>query len=324
VRVRFLREVMDTPERFGRDLNAIVDTFANEKHVWDIEDPTEVLTSRWVQGAPSWDNVAELAKKSFRASIDAVPRGRLLIVALGPESDPLMNSRGADARRKPDAARKLLEDPAYIVLENASADWQFLRAMASAFGRIALLSAMNSAWIIPEHAGGSGEFLKRVDALLARGVVRWRVAVLCDSDRLTPGALPPKVQRLVAELAQRNVVAFVLHKREIENYLPDDLIDDPKHHDRFVSLQELTRVQRDHFDMKLGFRSQDGSAQIPTEQTALFKDANPWHLNRLVGGFGKNVGDRFKSSILREDLTPVCDTKPGELEGILDDIEEML
>jgi hypothetical protein len=57
----------------------------------------------------------------------------------------------------------------------------------------------------------------------------------------------------------------------------------------------------------------------------LFAGTNPWHLKRLIGGFGKRIGEQVTRGALdRDELTAACETCPGELERSLDTLEESL
>ena len=332
MRVQIHPTVMSQPERHGRDLNAIVDTFDTGQHAWVIDDLDVITSSRWVSERASWDSLlTELAEKMYRTAIDEVDslssRQRLLIVSLEAEVGAFATPNGAAFYAAPASAREILAKPAYLVLESATSDWHFLSAMARVFACDSLMQAIDRAWLVPEHGGGSGDFLKRIDGLLERGIVKERIIALTDSDRLAPGPLPEKVAGMVDNITSRGATVIVLFKREIENYLPDTALDGKRTHDARVSFLELTRIQRDHFDMKSGFKADKNTGQISLlpEQHELFANTNPWHLGRLKGGFGAHIGDQFKKSeISREEMIAVCETCPGEIERILRTIEEVL
>lgn len=323
---------MAQPELYGRALNAIVDAFAEGRHQWAIPDPDEISTSRWGTETATWDSLLrELVEKTWRAALDDVgsspPTTRILLVSVDPASQPLPSLETSTVRAQPARAREILSEPLYMVVENATSDWHFLRAMARVFQRDSVVQAMANGWLVPEHAGGAGDFLKRIDGLIGRGIVPWRIVALADSDRLAPGPLPEKVAEMAAKINSRGATAVVLFKREVENYLPDSAIDEKRNHDAWVSLLSLTRQQRDHFDMKSGFKINKDTQNIHVlaEQRELFARSNPWHLRRLVGGFGKHIGERFETAaITREEMVVVCETCPGEIEHILQTLEEAL
>lgn len=324
--------LMNQPELFGRTLNAIVDIFIEGRHQWLIRDPDVVIESRWVLEAANWDSsLRDLVEKTFRTAVDEVDcsssKWPHLLVTLR-EADHMAAAAGPQLRSvSPESAKRILAEPAYVVLENATSDWFFLKAMARTFERSSLISAMENAWLCPENAGGGGEFLKRIAALIKRGIVEWRILALTDSDRMKPGELPRKVAAMVQKIEALGVKVFVLYKREIENYLPDIALDSRKHHDAFVSLIALTREQRDYFDMKNGFARDRATGEpiIDPDQQDLFAKTNPWHLRRLIGGFGEKIADQFRSvEIDLESMAAVCETCPGEIERVLDALEEVL
>lgn len=148
-----------------------------------------------------------------------------------------------------------------------------------------------------------------------------------DSDRLSPGPLPSNTNERIGELRQMGTFPVVLHKREVENYLPGSLLDSKRTHEVYVSWRSLSPEQQDHYDMKHGF-SRDpatGEAILAEAQRTLFAGANPWHLKRLIGGFGKSIGERFEGAQLdRAELEAVCTTHPGELERLLQTLEDLL
>ena len=328
MRVRIERAVLDAPHQFGRAISAIVDCFERGKHRWVIDDLEDILSSVWIQSAASWDASKELAEKLFREALDE-PTGqapaRLVVVAVAAAQ---ATAAAADVFIcAVEDARRILDHPLHVVLENATSDWCFLRALVAAFGRTRLSDAIARSWVVPDQAGGSGELVKRVRALAAQGQAPWRIAVLMDSDRLRPGPPPPVTDEREQELRRMGATPIVLHKREVENYLPGSLLDSKRTHDVYVSWRSLTPEQQDHYDMKHGFSRdrQTGEVVIAEDQRDLFSGTNPWHLDRLVGGFGKSIGERFDGAqIDRAELDAVCASRPGELDGLLQTLEDLL
>lgn len=326
MRVQFDPAVLAAPERFGRDVSAILDRCEQGQHQWLIDDLDEMSSSAWFQAAANWDQ--ELAEKTFRSAIDEpVGLGRahlVLVVATAPTTPTviagMIHCSAMDARR-------ILARPLCLVVENATSDWGFVRTVAVTFNRTRLAQAIERHWLVPDHAGGSGELVKRVHALIAQGNVAWRIVVLMDSDRLAPGRLPSFVKERIDELKALGASVVPLHKREVENYLPGSLLDHERTHDAYVSWLHLSREQQDYYDMKHGFARNDATddAVVGDDHNGLFDGTNPWHLRRLIGGFGRKIGERFTGApIDRDELIAVCKTCPGELEQLLDLLEELL
>ncbi len=309
MRVQFEVELLDQPARFGRDLSAIIDRCSTGQHRWVIDDLDTVLNSAWMIGRATWDVTDELAEKVFQAQILEPKQNhaqKLLIVTL----DEASAAKSTETtKHEPVArARKILEQAVQLILENGTADWHFVCAMSRTYPLPALQQAIREQWLIPAHAGGKGEFRKRFEQLVDLGAPPWRIAVLMDSDRLAPGALPKDNEDKKKRLEELGAKVFVLFKREAENYLPPSLLGGARHQELLAWLLSRPPAQRDYFDMKKG-AGRDANSQ----------EATP------VGGFGPAIGDRFKDAqISREEMDEVCSTSPDEIEGILRALEEML
>ncbi len=314
------------PEEHGHDLDAIVRRCELGQHTWQIDDLDELLASEWMKGKAAWDKQARYAEKVFTDLIYAPRRtGLWLLVTQAPA--PV----GSSTQRYcvPKEARTILEEPAYLVVENKGSDGAFLRAIARVYSRERVVHALDQGWLEPASGGGGGEVKKEVLRLLGspNPVAPWRVMAVLDSDRLIPGTLPDKVSKLQQELMGLGVAVWVLFKREIENYLPYSLLDSPRRHEVYVSFMQLTREQQDHYDMKEGFTKKKGAqgVEVPAEQDHLFKQVSDWHRTRLRRGFGDDIGSRFgQASLDREELDTVCSSNPGELERLLDALESIL
>jgi hypothetical protein len=328
MRVRIDRAVLDEPHQFGRDISAIIDCCERGQHHWMIDDLDAVLGSAWIQGAARWDSSKELAEKTFRAAIDEPSGGvqQRLVVVVAPAPAGATAVAGVLTCSAEDA-RRILADPLYLVLENATSDWCFVRALVTTFERTRLAHAVDRYWLVPDQAGGSGELVKRARSLIEQGKAAWRIVVLMDSDRLAPGLLPRSVAQRIDALNELGASVITLHKREVENYLPGSLLDSSRTHDAYVSWRSLSREQQDYYDMKYGFARDPatGEAVVDDAHLGLFDSANPWHLKRLIGGFGRAIGEQFTGTQLdRAELATLCATCPGELERLLDTLEELL
>lgn len=327
MRVSFSSDVLAAPERYGRDLNAIAERLELGQHEWDIDDLDALKASRWICERPGWDSssLGEFASKSYRASVDAPKRPtppRLVLVMTAASSDS-----GRTLRCTPAQARQVLTSALRLVLENATSDGAFVRSIAATWDRRLITTAIERGWLVFEHAGGSGEFVKRVAALLGQQVHPVRLLCLMDSDRLVRGPLPMATEARCKQLKTLGVESFVLHKREVENYLPTSKLDGNRTRSVYVSWLTLSGEQRDYFDMKLGFKKDHSTAKakVPSEQHALFAGVSEWHLTRLIGGFGGAIGERFDGSALDStELEDRCATEPGELGRLLEWLEDAL
>lgn len=327
MRVSFSDEVLAIPELYGRDLNAIAERLEDGQHEWDIDDLDALQRSRWICERPRWDSdsLGELAAKAYRASVDAPntstqPWVIAVVIATS-------NQAGRHLDCTPAQARQILTSALRLVLENATSDGAFVRSIAATWDRRMVATAIERGWLVFEQAGGSGEFVKRATALLGQQVPAVRLLCMMDSDRLVRGPVPDATEARCKQLAALGVESFVLHKREVENYLPPSKLDGDKTRSVYVSWLTLNSEQRDYFDMKLGFKKDPvtSSAIVPTEQRALFAGLSAWHLTRLIGGFGRAIGEGFDGSALEStELEDRCATDPGELRRLLDWLEAAL
>lgn len=324
MRVCFDSEVLNCPLEHGSHIEAIVERCYCEQHRWIIDDLDAVMGSAWMQGRAKWSTHDTFAEKTYRESIDRPSTSgrqqRLLVITANGCN---VSDAPADVRREtPKNARQILEKPLFLYVENSGSDGSFVRAISELYAADVWL-AIARLWLKPEHAGGKGEFTKKVDELIASGIAPWRIAVLMDSDRLVPGPLPADNDRIRRELEERGIRVFPLFKREAENYLPASLLGKGLMVKVFFG---LSPAQRDHFDMKKGFKKeQNGTVVIPDEQRELYADLSKWQLDQLAGGFGKSIGARFEDARLSTcDMSFVCQTRPGELEETLTKLEEML
>ena len=325
MKFRFAADVLARPSTSGRELYEIAGGFDRGQHQWEIDDLDALLGSAWMRGLPTWDALNELAEKSYRAAIDEpeLHPPRWLVVVT--DAAPGLTERVVHC--DPSEARRLATNPLRVILENATSDGDFVRSIAATYAATAVTSAIERGWLVFDQAGGCGEFVKRATALLAQQVPAVRLLCLMDSDRLTPGPLPKTTAARCAELNSLGVVAFVLGKREVENYLPPSKLDSKQRHAVYVSWLKLNREQQDHYDMKHGFDTDPatGKASVLPEQRALFADVSEWHRGRLLGGFGKAIGERFDGTALNlDELEFCCRTEPDELRRLLEWLEAAL
>lgn len=339
MKVRFADDVLADPSAW-RELTRIVDGFLEERHVWDIEDPAAIQDSPWLAGDDLYtqgnlDALKKLSVRSFlytpsasaKADDRAHPRSNAHSLAI------VVSWKAAPPETlAPDDARRALEKPVYVVVENGESDRAFLDAMIRAFARSDLRQAIDEGWVEIVSAGGGGEIPKRVRDLVARaGKGPRRILILSDSDRMTPGEPTNTIEKIKACADEHEVDVAILHKREIENYLPVNAFQrvSRKHNSVYDAFCNLTQEQRDHYDMKNGFPKDQatGAPIIPTSQESLFGKLPIRIRKALCGGFGDKVWKRFQDAADRIDAHAVrqtCGTAPDEIENILDAIERLI
>lgn len=213
--------------------------------------------------------------------------------------------------------------PAKFVVENRDGDGEFLLALAYVFGAEEILKACEEKWLEIVQGGGSGEVPKVVRHENAAFRRLKRVAFLLDSDRMTPDEVS-KHEETAAELRAEGIDGHILRFREVENYVPDRVLEQERAMaGKVVHLKALVPEQRAHFDMKKGFY--DGKRKqivVPAAQKSLFASLDDATKAGLQFGFGKGLmeilGREAKAGHLKESdfekIGPgVCD----ELEALL-------
>lgn len=149
---------------------------------------------------------------------------------------------------EPHIALKLLQEPSKVILENGTNDWHFINGLIIKYSKYKkrksiykyLLKAVENKWIISENAGGKGQIIPRIrDLRLNRYefIFGYKLMVLMDSDRNKPDDLHADSKKIIEylknslippALAQWEntdlVVWHILYKREIENYVPLEVL----------------------------------------------------------------------------------------------------
>lgn len=322
MRVRFSAAVMSDSASW-RTLDRIVMFFEDERHGWLADNPTEIESSAWLQSDPG--RAVESARKALQEHIRwaAYPKPRLEVtVDAHTASDTILS---------PDDASRCLGTPVSVAVENATSDGGFLMTMIHALTRIELWQAHGRGWLVFEQMGGYGEVEKTVGRLRENVPGPCRVFVLADSDALYPGERTATVEKVEDACRGHGVPFAVLRKRKIENYLPASILNRLSGTQRrrvFQALLHLSPDQRDHYEMKNGFRPDErGRAVVPLEQQTLFRGVRAPVLRDLCGGFGRRIAEEFRDQrdeFTGEDVRQVCASDRHELDRILDQIEALL
>ena len=323
MKVRFSTDVL-SHEGSYRVLDRIVDLFLDGRHILDIENFDAVANSLWIKsdiGGRSSDNNLELLEKCFTktAYYPKNMHGKLLTITI-------KDTGISDLQ--PAHAKKCLEAPAYVLVENSESDGSFLDAMISCFNRQQLQDAQTEVWWHYEHLGGFGEIEKRLNELLGRTIGPPRIFVVADSDSEYPGYVSPSAATIRKTCEKYNIPFAILNKRKIENYIPLSLLHYANNITTFRAFKKLTQEQRDYYEMKHGFRlAANGKIEISATQSGLYAGIHKHVRRNLCGGFGKNVYELFKTKrqyLKYEDIENVCPNDPNEISRILEEIEKIL
>ncbi len=180
-------------------------------------------------------------------------------------------------------ARTFLTTPLEIMVENERNDGPFFRRYLAAVDRD-LADKFN----LPHppvrfvHTGGKGEAI----AQLPSKTTMWeavglppRLFGILDSDSRYPGDPGEHTTHALKVFAQRKVTLHILHKRSIENYLTDSVLQahesvNPDIADFVAFVTSLSPHQRDHFRMKRGVQPKHA------EEKSLYKGVDMNTLRR--------------------------------------------
>lgn len=138
-------------------------------------------------------------------------------------------------------AVRVAEMPLQVLVENIANDQAFLLALAPSHWRVTLKQSIDRGWIQFEQGGGITELRKRVKERISHAskeasIRSLRTWVLVDRDvddkaRTWPPP-PSATSQDIVNLCADELGCHQLHRRNIESYLPDELlsrVDTPEH-----------------------------------------------------------------------------------------------
>lgn len=155
-----------------------------------------------------------------------------------------------------------LEQPVIVILENSLNDGHFLRAIIKHFDATGVVTKhLENRWLEFGNAGGKTNFFNFITAKLKRfrklpkpNYSYLKVFVLLDSDKKFPKENKESYKRLMQLLEENNIPFHILEKREMENYMPDEVIDSILEQREFIDAYlRLSPIQKDYFDLEKGF-----------------------------------------------------------------------
>jgi len=231
-------------------------------------------------------------------------------------------STAAEAER----ALRIANAPLKVLVENSLRDGALLEVAA----RLLADEPVRQLWINPPvppaievmHSGGAGDMPKHMEqeATRTRGAdIPLRLIAVVDSDRSGPGELPSgKATAVEQKASQLKVIAFILAKREAENYIPDfhwqaERERDPRNprwSNDIANLLSMAHDQRDYCDM-----GTLGCKQVPAQ----YERNRPYHLEVLLGSV-RQEQDQAVLNAMAADLR--ARDYSGDLSAILELIDQ--
>lgn len=301
-----------------RMLDRLLDMVDSGRHDIEFDNTDTALDSAWLStGGHRGTFNREIIEKSFVETAYRDARGAAVHIGEHTASETTLSLSDAV---------EWAGKPFRIIVENAGSDGAFVRKMAKILKRDAILSAESVGALVFEHAGGSGEF-GRIAEAHKPDIGPPRAYILSDSDAMYPGHHSNTVKNVTEICFTLRIPGFILSKRETENYLPIEPLQQSDQR-MAVAFLSLSPDQQNHFDVKFGFKTlENGAPAIPEEHGSLFADLNKATIRALCGGFGRSVGRYFKSqapSFDTDALMHVCRTCPNEILTLLTSIEAHL
>jgi len=240
-------------------------------------------------------------------------------------------------------AKRLLNQPFYIFLENSFNDGYFVDCIRKYYKKQSkkINRHKDENWLMYEMGGGSTidkaieSKLKSFENLPKPKHKYLRSFVLVDSDKRYPTeSYKTELNRLIVFLEQNEIPFHILEKREMENYLPNEVFDEIEDNKTFVeAFRRLSPEQKDFFDLEKGFPNKNFD-DLPNEIKSLYNnidvdDKKTFRKNgiQLNGNFKSEFPKFFESELItRENLLERCkhQENPNELPDLLKEINELL
>jgi hypothetical protein len=215
-----------------------------------------------------------------------------------------------------------LSKSSVVIMENENSDGLFLDVVLRTLEEHKIIAGKNDSWEI-RGAGGCGEIVSAITNECVKFKKKPRIFVIHDSDLTYPGQpLGVVHENIKAKAQEAGVHEFMLQKREVENYIPDDSILHIKAKlDVLSSFTVLTKIQKDFFDYKKGLSS-------PVEEYQdIYNTLSDETKDKIRNGFGKHIGTQVFSSnynFTKETFDTRCATIIPEFEKICKIIKEIL
>lgn len=283
-----------------RFLDNIINKVADGWHIWQIEDPEAIEKTGWIDGRV-W--LKELFQKAALASAYSSDSNF-------PKREILVSNQAISGALPPRQAAEYATTPLTILMENRFTDGIFINIVLDVLAPNEIneqrRNAPNS--IYYDSPGGIGELPKLVEDYVDRAKnsqIPVRFIVFTDSDGTIPSEIQDNAKRVRQLCEQENVPYWILNKRTIENYIPDEVLEawipsNPDYEKRRLvdSVKRLNSAQRDHYPMKKGLKLSQTSPAVQ----AFYHGISDADITELSKGFGKDVIEKLGE--FRDVLTP--------------------
>jgi len=251
--------------------------------------------------------------------------------------------KGSKCELSLDEAIALLNQPFQLILENSQNDRHFFEAIVRNFKKKGkkISTHLHHRWLIYGNAGGCtnvrnflNEKINSFRDMPKDGAFYIRCFVLIDSDSEYPNDVKTSRQELARFLDTNGIPYHFLLKREMENYLPDEVFADVGGSDAFKSTYlALDPLQKDFIDIEYGLKARDlDDKKLPIGKLYVNLDTNARSNVRNKGLNMNNYKKEFplffnSAKVTQESLlkrTAHQGNMADELSDILDKINQFI
>ena len=331
--VKVENSIFENTDTFFQKMDCFLHV-VNERHFWLIDDFSNIETIRksdWYKGLrPLYKSIID----GYIVASSTKKKQNIVIVS--------SNGNNFDL----DEANVYLDQSFILILENSMNDGHFITSLAKNFPKIGKLIDQHKSnkWL--EYGNGNGcngiinfinEKLQYDNNLPKLNKLEYlRCFVLVDSDSEYPNMQCSEAKnKLLAFLQENKLPYHFLEKREIENYLPDEVIETIEGNEEYISAYlKLESIQKDYFDLEKGFPDKNFDTfndyikelyqNTSDQDIAIFRKQRL----KIDGGFKSEVPKLFlhqkvTQTTLRNRVSHQVND-PNELETILRKISELL
>lgn len=238
-----------------------------------------------------------------------------------------------------DEALFILNNPVCIFLENAVNDGNFVLGLVNKFksrGR-RCLKFINAGWLELKNGGGKNDIINQIKNILKLyqnrdldNKVYLRAIVIVDSDKKNPSDIVEANNTLQEFCNLNNITLHVLEKREMENYIPIEMLNDIDNinSEKVEALASLNEIQQDYYDLDGGF-----NGKSKNEIDRIYANLTNEEYNILKNGFSQEIKTKteipklfLSSKLTHELLNEKCSHQidSNELLNIIDKIDSLL
>lgn len=192
-------------------------------------------------------------------------------------------------------AKYFFLEPVLIFVENDKYDAYFIEALIRSFKKESkkIAKCARENWLRYRSGGGADSIpntiqsvLREIDKLdLPKDSYNYiRGIVIIDSDKRYKNQPLTKSRQDIIDFCTKNEIEYhVLEKREMENYIPDEVIDTVafETNDEYLKAYlNLSPLAKDYFDLEKGFSKVNSYSKLSDEEKELFENNEDFKLFR--------------------------------------------